>query len=202
MNDDGILVRRCLAGDEDALRELVQRFQGAVFGLCCRMLRHRQDAEDVAQEVFLRAFRGLAQWNPDRPLQPWLMTIAANRCRTALRRRAAHAAAPFDERDAGTAFPRRADPPAGELAEELEQALGRLREEYRQCFILFHQGELSCARIGRIMGHPAGTIKSWLFRARRELAAHLTRREEEWIQSDRHHGTAHHASYELQRIRA
>ncbi|MEX0715764.1 MAG: RNA polymerase sigma factor [Planctomycetaceae bacterium] len=173
MTDDGVLVRRCLAGDEAALRLFVERFQGPVFGLCCRMLRHRQDAEDTSQEVFLRAFRGLSCWQPGRPLKPWLMMIAANRCRTAIRRRMSRpsAAALLDDPPSGPPWDASTD-----LGEELERALGRLREDHRQCFVLFHQGELSCARIGRIMGHPAGTIKTWLHRARRELADQLQRR--------------------------
>lgn len=180
-------MHRCLAGDQAALRAFVERFQGPVFGLCYRMLRHRHDAEDTAQEVFLRAFRGLSRWKTGRPLEPWLMTIAANRCRTALRRRRNRpVAAPAAADAAALAGPSGAD----DLAEELERALGRLREEYRQCFILFHHAELSCARIGQVMGRPAGTIKTWLHRARRELADRLKRRG--IVREDRH---------ELQRLR-
>ncbi|MGH7200444.1 MAG: RNA polymerase sigma factor, partial [Planctomycetaceae bacterium] len=62
------------------------------------------------------------------------------------------------------------------LAEELEQALAQLREEYRTCFVLFHQQELSCAEIGEILDCPQGTVKTWLYRARRELAEILQRR--------------------------
>lgn len=180
-------MRRCLAGDEAALRFFVERFQGSVFGLCYRMLRHRQDAEDLAQEVFLRAFRGLSRWQPGRPLKPWLMMIAANRCRTAIRRRMNRpAAAPLLD-DAPTTP---ASDESTDLAEELERALSRLREDYRQCFVLFHQGELSCARIAKIMGRPTGTIKTWLHRARRELADHLQRR-----------GIVHGVRHEMHHVR-
>jgi RNA polymerase sigma-70 factor, ECF subfamily len=76
-----------------------------------------------------------------------------------------------------------------DLGEELQLALGRLRDEYRTCFVLFHQQELSCAEIGEIMGCPTGTVKTWLHRARGELAEHLQRR-----------GVAPYASCELQRV--
>ena len=61
---------------------LVDRFQGQVFGLCYRMLGHRQDAEDVTQESFSRALRSLKSWDNQRAFRPWLMAIAGNRCRT------------------------------------------------------------------------------------------------------------------------
>ena len=86
--DDATLVRRCLGGDADAIRQLVGRFQGEVYGLCVRLLHHRQDAEDVCQEVFLRVFRSLDGWDSGRPLRPWVMGIAVNRCRTWLGQRA------------------------------------------------------------------------------------------------------------------
>ena len=87
-DDDVTLVGRCRRNDPAAVRALIDRFQGAVFGLCLRVLGHRQDAEDVAQEVFLRVFRSLGRWDPARPLRPWVLGIAVNRCRTWLAKRA------------------------------------------------------------------------------------------------------------------
>ncbi len=69
--------------EQSAVVELVETFRGQVFGLCYRMLRHRQDAEDVAQESFVRALRSLKSWDQKREFLPWLLAIAANRCRTA-----------------------------------------------------------------------------------------------------------------------
>ena len=173
MNDDAALVQRCLDGDEAGMRALVERYQGVVFGVCYRMLGQREDAEDVAQDVFLRVFRSLHRWDSERPLKPWLLTIATNRCRTALERRSrlptpsevvTHQACE-DGRGA-----RR------ELAEELQLALDTLREDYRMCFVLFYEQELSCAAIGEMLGCPEGTVKTWLHRARKELAEFLERR--------------------------
>lgn len=173
MSDDGELVRGCLAGDAESLREFVQRFQTAVFGLCFRMLSHREDAEDVAQESFLRAFRNLHRWDSARPLVPWLLTIAANRCRSWLGRRAERSL-PADF--ASDVADRRNEPPRRDLAEELQLGLELLREEYRLCFVLFHLHELTLAEISSVTGQPEGTIKTWLHRARKELAEHLQRR--------------------------
>src|SRR5215470_9237686 len=86
--DDVTLVRRCLRGDARSIQALVERFQAEVFGLCLRLLNHRQDAEDVTQEVFLRVFRSLRCWDAHRPLRPWIMGITINRCRTWMTQRA------------------------------------------------------------------------------------------------------------------
>jgi RNA polymerase sigma-70 factor, ECF subfamily len=173
VSDENELVLGCLACDGNAQGAFVQRYQSAVFGLCFRMLSHREDAEDVSQEVFLRAFRNLRQWDPQRPLTPWLLTIAANRCRTWLsNRRRRDLPAEFAENIADPA----ADRPRLDLAEELQLALDALREDYRLCFILYHLNELSLAEIAEVTGSPQGTIKTWLHRARRELAEHLERR--------------------------
>src|SRR3954447_18427373 len=86
--DDRALVEALRSGDPQAPRLLIEQFQGVLFGLCLRMMGHRHDAEDVMQEVFLRALRGVHGFDGERPLRPWLLGIAANRCRTALARRA------------------------------------------------------------------------------------------------------------------
>ncbi|MDA1165817.1 MAG: sigma factor, partial [Planctomycetota bacterium] len=80
MPEDVHLVQRCLSGDELALRAFIEKFQGLVFSLCLRMLGHREDAEDVAQDALVRVFRNLEKWDQQRPIKPWLLTIAANRC--------------------------------------------------------------------------------------------------------------------------
>ena len=165
--DDRELVERCLSGDPVGLRTFVEQFQGWVFALCFRQIGHRQDAEDVAQETLVRAVRHLHQWDGVRPLKPWLLTIAVNRCRTHLSRR--NTRARTVEVVVEPVAPARR---IGEfdLAEELQLALQQLREEYRTCFVLFHQQELSLHEVARIMNCPDGTVKTWLHRARKELA--------------------------------
>ena len=168
---DALLVQRCMSGDESAMRRFVQRFEGLVYGTCLRMLRRREDAEDVAQDVFLRTFRSLHRWDHARPLTPWLIAITANRCRTALDRRSRNPiAAPVADQLAG------AQSHSAELAEELELALGQLRPDSRRCFDLFYRHEVSVAEVAQRLGVPQGTVKTWLHRARKELAEHLERR--------------------------
>jgi len=171
--DDALLVRRCLRGDAASIQILVERFQSDVLGLCIRMLHHRQDAEDVTQEVFLRVFRSLRRWDKTRPLKPWIMTIAVNRCRTWMvqRARRPELAAYLHE----TA----ASPPsddAAELAREIQAALADLREDYRLVFTLFHEQGLPYEDIAEAVGKPVGTVKTWLHRARLEVLDRLRRR--------------------------
>jgi len=172
--DDRALVESLLAGDPHAPRVLIERFQGVVFALCYRMMGHRHDAEDVAQETFLRALRGVVGFDPGRPLRPWLLGIAANRCRTALGKRVRRPGLTESAEDCVDRRPPLSDP--DDLAFELERALDRLRPEYRTVFTLFHEQNLAYEEIARALDRPVGTVKTWLHRARGELAEHLSRR--------------------------
>jgi RNA polymerase sigma-70 factor (ECF subfamily) len=166
------LVQRCLTGDEAAIRQFVDRFERVVFAQCLRMLSHRQDAEDATQESLVRIVRNLHRWDSSRPFMPWVMSIASNRCRTLLARRTRRPLGTLGDLET----PAVTDSDAHEMKEELQLAVGRLREEYRNCFELFYLQELSCAEISGLVGVPEGTVKTWLHRARKELAEALRRR--------------------------
>jgi RNA polymerase sigma-70 factor (ECF subfamily) len=171
--DDASLVRRCLRGDAEAIRLLVGRFQGEVFGLCVRLLHHRQDAEDVTQEVFLRVFRSLGGWDRSRPLKPWIMGIAVNRCRTWLGQRTRRPELVDYLQDVVAGQP--ADDSA-ELLAEIREALEELRLEYRTVFVLFHEQGQPYEAIAETLDRPIGTIKTWLHRARLEILERLRSR--------------------------
>jgi RNA polymerase sigma-70 factor (ECF subfamily) len=168
------LVNGCLAGDVACQRRFVERFQGLIFGICLRMLAHRHDAEDVTQEVFLRAFRNLHRWDPDRPLRPWLLTIAANRCRSHLEERGRRPLATDVQADW---LPDRPRPDSTDDVEEIQRAMANLRPEYQQCFALFYLQELSIEEVSEVLDCPEGTIKTWLHRARKEMAMYFQRRD-------------------------
>jgi RNA polymerase sigma-70 factor (ECF subfamily) len=170
------LVDRCLDGQQDAIVEFTERFHSRVFGLCYRLVRHVQDAEDATQESFLRAIRSLGNWDSKRPLVPWLLAIAGNRCRTLLARRVRRpqlVTAEILERDQ----PLAAESGVNALEEELDLALTALREEHRQAFLLFHKEELSYEEIAAAMNRPVGTVQTWVHRARGQLASHFVDRE-------------------------
>lgn len=173
--DDPALVEALRAGDPQAPHLLIERYQGVVFGLCYRMMGHRQDAEDAAQEAFVRALRSIGGFDPSRPLRPWLLEIAANRCRTALSRRARRPAS-ASQTLADRADPRPALADPDDLAGELERGLQALRPEYRMVFTLFHEQSLSYDEIAAAISRPVGTVKTWLHRARAQLAEDLSRR--------------------------
>lgn len=168
------LVAASLAGDENAVRSLVERFRARVYGLCFRMLGHRQDAEDATQESMVRAVRGLQHWDATREFAPWLLTIAANRCRTRLAVRARRRATSLDA--AGLVDPRADRSSARQMVEEVAAALDVLRDEHRRAFVAFHVEGRSYAEIAEVCGVPVGTIKTWVHRARREMAARLRER--------------------------
>ncbi len=173
MTADAALVNRCLQGDRAAYRELVERFQAEVFAICRRLLSHQHDAEDVTQEVFLRVFRSLKRWDSTRPLRPWIVGIAINRCRTWIgqRDKLPELADYLHE----TADHRPADD-AAEVAREIRAAVEALRPDYRDVFILFHEFGQSYDEIAAAVERPVGTIKTWLHRARLEIVERLRQR--------------------------
>jgi RNA polymerase sigma factor (sigma-70 family) len=171
--EDVQLVGSCLRGEARAVQDLIERFQSNVFGLCIRLLRHRQDAEDVMQEVFLRVFRSLKRWDSTRSLKPWIMGITVNRCRTWLSQRARRPELVAYLQDTAPSPP--ADGSA-ELANEIHLAVAELRLEYRSVFVMFHEQGQPYEDIAESLGKPVGTIKTWLRRARLEVLDRLRRR--------------------------
>lgn len=161
--------------DEGAFAKLVGQHHSSVFRLCLRMLGHHEDAEDATQETFTRAARYLHRWDRGRPLEPWLITIAGNRCRTFLARKRsllplAEAGEPATEATCPT---QRAE----SLWEEVSLALSELPENQRHAFELFHRQSLGYAEIARQLGCPVGTAKTWVHRARLRLVEILRARD-------------------------
>jgi RNA polymerase sigma-70 factor, ECF subfamily len=185
---DKELVRLCRRGDERAARELVHRFERPVFSLVCRMVRDRELAEDLSQEVFVRTFNHLDRFDPAYKFSSWLFKIAYNLTVDHLRRRdlptvSVHGApdAITAERQEATALALESDEEAPddrivakELAAEMEAAIAGLREEYRTAILLRHVEGRAYEEISEIMDVPLGTVKTYIFRARRELRVRLS----------------------------
>lgn len=163
------------AGDERAFAQIVEHYQRAVFAIAYRMTCDAAAAEDLAQEVFLRAWRKLGTFRPSEPLKPWLLRLATNVCINALKKRRP-IAVPMHADDEGDAIePPSREPDAaeaashGELAARLERAIAELPDDYRLIVTLRHVEELSYEEIAEALALPLGTVKVRLFRARERL---------------------------------
>jgi RNA polymerase sigma-70 factor (ECF subfamily) len=176
-NDDASLVRRCLKDDPDAFRYLVERYQGEVYGLSLRILGRAEDAEDLTQETFLRAFRALARYDPTRPFGAWLHTIASRLCIDHHRRNRAKLISLTQPEEGSSGEERTIDleDPAdrpdeeaekSELAARLDALVQELPPDSRAAILLRHQMDLPYEEIARALGVPIGTVKARIHRAR------------------------------------
>jgi len=170
---DQDLVAQARAGDESAVRALVERYQRPVYSLVRRLVGDPQRAEELAQDAFVKALRALDRYDPERRFASWLFKIAANTALDELRRRrAAPIEEPLPETATAPTSPE-AGAAASELRAHLEAALARLRPEYRAVVLLRHVEGRSQEEIAEILGVPVGTVKTHLHRARRQLQAYL-----------------------------
>lgn len=166
------LVTECLEGVPGASTRLVHQFKDRVFGLCFKMLGQREDAEDATQETFIRVMNNLHRWDSTRSFEPWLYTIAGNRCRTKLLKRSKQKEIQLAEpiecaaRSSSTG-----------LFEEIGRAIDTLCTSHKKAFQMFHVRQCSYIEIAEELDVPVGTIKTWVHRARRQIADFLKRRK-------------------------
>lgn len=180
---DQEVVERAREGREEAYRELLRRYQRPVFSLVYRMVRDRELAEDLAQETFVKVLNALDSYRPEFKFSSWIFKIANNAAIDHLRRRQLDTLslegspeATTPERVEATALQLadRTETPlaeleARELGSAIEQAIGRLRPEYRSCIILRHIEGRPYEEIAEILDLPLGTVKTYIHRARNEL---------------------------------
>ncbi|NNE36161.1 MAG: sigma-70 family RNA polymerase sigma factor [Rhodothermales bacterium] len=171
---DNELVSRCLEGDQRAYGELIDRYQKPVFNHALRTLGDERDAEDVTQNVFMKAYQHLANFNPDYKFFSWVYRIAINETINAAKRKRRHDA--LDDADAPTFFVDR------DSEQEVLEGLWQLGAEDRALVLLKHFEGFSYAEIEYIMDVPLKTVKSRLYTARQRLKDILTR--ERRIQND------------------
>ncbi len=177
------LIRRVQAGETEAFEDLVRSHEKTVYNLALRMTGDPQDAEDMAQEAFLKAYRSLGEFRGESKFSVWLYRIVSNVCLDHLRRQSRRPTVSLtaeDEEGEQTQW----DVPDESLSPErlLEQKLTReavqkglnaLPEEQRQILLLREIRGLSYEEIGRILDLEPGTVKSRIFRARKRLCAFL-----------------------------
>jgi RNA polymerase sigma-70 factor (ECF subfamily) len=172
-SDDQIAVERVLAGDISAFEAIVRRWQSPLINLAYRFCHDRGRAEEMAQEAFLRAYRGLASWRKEGAFSTWLFALATNFYRSELRRIPARSVPLEDVSE--PVDPRASD---GGLEEQdralaVRRAVLALPEKYRDALILFYFHEMDVPAAARSLGLPEGTVKARLYRGREILRGKL-----------------------------
>lgn len=170
---DAELARRCRRGDPGAWRALVERFTPLVYRLAVRMLRDGAEAEDVSQEVFLRMHRSLDQYDPTRPLAPWVARTAYNACLRRLERAPRRSVTASDDELLAVPDDRARSPEesaaTGEATALVLRALRDLSAQDRALLDLRYREGLSDAEVAEATGMPVNTVKTRIFRARGRL---------------------------------
>ncbi len=180
---DADVVALAQKGRDDAFRELIRRYERPVFSLIYRMVRDRELAEDLAQDAFIKVLNHIDRYRPEFKLSSWLFKIANNVAIDHLRRRqldtismsgSPHAvttdaieATSFEV--AGQQETPLQELEARELGGAIEQAIAKLRPEYRSCIMLRHVEDRSYEEIAATLDLPLGTVKTYIHRARNEL---------------------------------
>ncbi len=184
-----LLIRKLRERDEKAFREVVRRYGDQVFNMTFRMLGNREEAEDVAQEVFITVFKSIDSFRGDSKFSTWLYRVTANTCKNRIKylaRRHDRSKDQYDERIdrdqaagavATPSMPQRPDTALEglELELQLQQVIATLDEDHRLLVVLRDIQELSYDEICEITGLPEGTVKSRLHRARAALKDKLQR---------------------------
>ena len=175
-SEDQADAERVLAGDVSAFEGIVRRWQAPLVNLAYRFCRDRGRAEEMAQEAFLRTYRGLRQWRRDAAFSTWLFAVATNLYRSELRRIPDRTVSIEDVTE-----PQDSRPSDGGLAEEdryraVRSAILTLPAKYRDPMILFYFHELDIAPAARSLNLPQGTVKARLSRGRELLRERFERR--------------------------
>lgn len=177
------LVEQAVGGNRDAFAELVRRYRGLVFSICFRRTGNWADSEDLTQEVFIAAHRGLASLKEPEKLAAWLRGVADNVCKMHWRKQPCGLVPLGEEEPASEA--RSGHARSLELADVLHRALSEIPETGREVVSLHYLGGYSYAEISALCGLSENTVRSRLHEARRQLKTRLLRTVEELCECDR-----------------
>lgn len=190
---ESIWLARARKGDSQAFTQLVEAYQRAVYNLCYRMLRDEGEAEDAAQETFLRAYKALRQYDRSRPFPTWLLSIAAHYCIDQIRKRRMALVSiedlPYADLSDGepgpeVALSRREDQ---RRVQALLQTLGPVD---RAALVLYYWYDFSYEEIGEMLSLSLSAVKSRLHRARLNLAQEWMRQQQTPLAERTNHGEA------------
>lgn len=173
-NDENQWIARARQGDDQAFAQLVEVYQRPVFNVCYRMLGDRAEAEDAAQETFIRAYTRLASYDPERKFSSWLLAIASHYCIDRLRRQR-FGLVSWDDLPPWRWLPTTDPEPEEvtlrhEVQKQVQELLAKLPPDYRAAVVLRYWHELSYEEIAELLDSTLPAVKSRLFRARQMMA--------------------------------
>ncbi len=167
IEDDIKIVRETLAGNTKMFGLLVDKYQNAIFNLAFRMTRDASLAEDISQEAFLKAYRKLGSFDPDKKFFSWLYKIAVNEALNTLKRE--NEFLEYNDENNDPAEDDTAKERLNELSEKLKKAVNMLPPKYKVPIVLKHYEGLSYEEISVMLDIPVGKVKSRLYTARENL---------------------------------
>lgn len=193
--EDIVQIRKCLNGQKDAFETLVTKYKNLVYSIALNSLSNKNEAADVTQEVFLKAWANLSGYNPEFSFKTWIARITVNHCinLNQKNRRITN----WDDKEMEKIMANGDNPEDAALDSERRQdirnAINGLPEKYRIVIYLYHQQALSYEEICNITGYPMSIVKNRLYRARKMLAERLStysqkalkKEEDSWI-ADEH----------------
>jgi RNA polymerase sigma-70 factor (ECF subfamily) len=172
--EDSALVGRCLDGDNKSFETLVHKYQAPIYNLALRMARVPEDAEDITQTVFVKAYEKLTSYNPAHRFFSWIYRIAVNESINFIRRKKR-----MEEYESGVSAKDELTPDENLRGDELSRVVGNaiasLKMDYRLVLVLRHFHDFTYVEIGEILQIPQKTVKSRLFTARQLLKERLER---------------------------
>ncbi|WP_077210514.1 RNA polymerase sigma factor SigW [Bacillus dakarensis] len=176
-------IKQVLKGDQDAYAEIVEIFKDKIFQLCYRMLGNRHEAEDMAQEAFIRAYVNITSFNINLKFSTWLYRIATNLCIDRIRKKkpdfyldaevaGTDGLTMYSQVPAETTLPEE-EVESIELQDTIQREISKLPEKYRTVIVLKYIEELSLNEISEILDMPLGTVKTRIHRGREALRQQL-----------------------------
>ncbi|MEX0602949.1 MAG: sigma-70 family RNA polymerase sigma factor, partial [Bacteroidota bacterium] len=182
-SEDSDLIKRAINGEQDAFRRLRLKYHDAIYNLIYRMVREKEEVEDLTQEAFIKAFTSLATFNEEYAFSTWLYKIATNNCIDYIRRKKLQKFSidkPIESKDSDFSFelPDSTYAPDRGMIETqrkrlFEEAIRSLPPKYRQVILMRHAEEMEYQDIADALKLPLGTVKAHIFRAREMLYKYL-----------------------------
>ncbi|MEH7414741.1 RNA polymerase sigma factor SigW [Neobacillus drentensis] len=176
-------IKQVIKGDQDAFGEIVELYKNSVYQLCYRMLGNRHEAEDIAQEAFIRAYVNIKSFNQDLKFSTWLFRIATNLCIDRIRKKkpdyyldaevaGTEGLTMYSQISSDSPLPE-TEVEGLELQETVQKEILKLPEKYRSAIVLKYMQDMSLNEISEILNLPLGTVKTRIHRGREALRQQL-----------------------------